>query len=1129
MSSATPTDDSTTTEPPAATSALYAHARLPCGAGYSDLPNICTEMTFDLRQLPRITSRVVRLQGHTLELWSPNSTQTPFLPGERRSDYVPITPLLFAERRYDGHTGKHDCLFVPQYGSSQTMHWPFIRRANMVPLDDDAYAAFAPLYEEWEVDPANRYRGRFNPAFVDRLSALRRELDERIATHGSALSSNSGTWATRPRYTNEVRAAALLGVRSWEDALDLGTAFQRGLREKEGWVTMMDVRTSRPNFTVEQLRGVAMPLADERYIGLWVNGAREGPVLNLMLAKIPCFIVHEYPSGTPARDEVHAETPSFPDLLGGTEVSALISNGPYQRIARNNPVMLDSITPGDDGRTSHTPSLFTNEMRSSSMWLESLEPHIPLYSEAELVANVASPRGRAALPSFSRSVALSTVATANPAPANRVTSLQEPPPPSWTANNWTAADFPPLTRAPSTAAPSRRSDPIQTTSSQSSAGAPSAAAPQAETGPLPVYWPSAPNAKQDKFRAEELERRVIDAARVPWVVPPPIHKAWGKKYQHYELDFLNDDPAWIYRGKGNKPGTSSMWVDRQLGRYLHFGRLAVEPGVLDEGRFCAPVPRHPFIIMDGEVARNQKPSRWMYPKEKLAPHEVGKRAAAPSPLRLPLLHDSGEREEGKGKGKARDSDVEEEDDSDDDVGMNLDVPLPPIEPTNIVTIQGLDDAISAIMFRQLAADLLFRAGASPLAILHGQGRMWLRLPDATQGRRGFGSVGQLATGLTVGYRRNEEFDEAVGYSRDLWEQGTLDDAEDRRTPSPPPAYEPESQEQYVVGVSLADSAPAVVELVGAGSSASAYAAPAPPDPLASLPEEDVLMEDEPSASPNTALTLPDTLPVSETVEEVSTTASASSTLEETTPGLSFGSVPLTEMENLTDPLSPNPAVRMPPPPRTSPANARPRRPLLERLSDARPSASNAAPPLAQRLAPRVGPPRSSAIAAPLVQRLAPRETPSLPSSDLPLLNRIGNPEGSRGAKRRHAPPLLQDNEEEEEQPSANKRKVRRGRRSGCKVKEQERLYAEKVKRLLDQGADVDMATEEDNGSANGGSTESAHTSPVATSSRITLDNPMIDVVVSQLDAIEEGEIEEVPAAGWGDDLDEHDDGMEPRY
>ncbi|KAJ7241303.1 hypothetical protein B0H12DRAFT_1074518 [Mycena haematopus] len=316
--------------------------------------------------------------------------------------------------------------------------------------------------------------------------------------------------------------------------------------------------------------------------------------------------------------------------------------------------------------------------------------------------------------------------------------------------------------------------------------------------------------KKDKFHAEEPERKVIDTTRVPWVVPPPIQKGWGKKYQHYELDFLNDDPAWIYRGKGNKPSTSTMWVDRQLGRYLHFGRLAVEPGMLDEGRFGAPVPRHPFIIMDGEVARNQKPSRWMYPREKPAPHEVGKRAVAPDPSRLPLLHGS---EEGEGKGKGK----QDEEETDDDVGMELDVPLPPIEPTNVVTIQGLDDSISAIMFRQLAADLLFRAGAMPLAILRGQGRMWLRLPDATQGRSAFGSVGHLATGLIVAYRRNEEFDEAVGYSRDLWEHGTLEEPE-RHTPSPPPVYQPESQEHYVIRLSLTDPAAAMVETGSTGSS-----------------------------------------------------------------------------------------------------------------------------------------------------------------------------------------------------------------------------------------------------------------------------------------------------------------------
>jgi hypothetical protein len=149
--------------------AQYGHQRLACTAGYFDVPNIRTEMTFELRQLPRISSRIVKLEGRTFELWSPNSIQKPFLPGERRADFLPRIPTILTERCYDSHTGKHDCLHFPQYLHSEVAHWPFMRRAMEVKKDDLAAAAFAPLMDHWVCDANDLRRGNFEGEFINRL------------------------------------------------------------------------------------------------------------------------------------------------------------------------------------------------------------------------------------------------------------------------------------------------------------------------------------------------------------------------------------------------------------------------------------------------------------------------------------------------------------------------------------------------------------------------------------------------------------------------------------------------------------------------------------------------------------------------------------------------------------------------------------------------------------------------------------------------------------------------------------------------------------------------------------------------------------------------------------------------
>ncbi|KAJ7226478.1 hypothetical protein B0H12DRAFT_1240610 [Mycena haematopus] len=299
--------------------------------------------------------------------------------------------------------------------------------------------------------------------------------------------------------------------------------------------------------------------------------------------------------------------------------------------------------------------------------------------------------------------------------------------------------------------------------------------------PPPPYVLPAPRAQEDKFAPPPLERRIINANRVPWIVPPQIMAPWQKTWSKWEADEVNNEGAFVFRGRRYRSESSCTWYDREHGRLLYLGHYTLPAGLLDVARFGAPAPPLPFFIMDGTRARPAPPSRWMYQNEKAPQWEVGKEMEVPNADRLPLVEGQ---DEGlaEGKGKAKAPGKEEEDQ--DAIGMDVDAEEPRQAPSNIITVQGLDANVSAPMFRQLAADHFYQSHSPPLAILRGQGLMWVRFEDVTCGRRAFGSLANVAPGVTVAFRRDKEFDDAVNYTHDVWTITATD--EDDAAPPPYP-------------------------------------------------------------------------------------------------------------------------------------------------------------------------------------------------------------------------------------------------------------------------------------------------------------------------------------------------------
>jgi hypothetical protein len=131
---------------------------------------------------------------------------------------------------------------------------------------------------------------------------------------------------------------------------------------------MIEARKDDVLMTVANLQEVTMPIANDNWLGLWVNGMTEAGVLLLMKQRVPCFIVHEFPLETPVLRSVVPRPPTFFSFVEGTDVVYLIRNNTYQLLAESQGC-LDSLFRAEDGRGEHVPTDPRNEEWSSSPWV----------------------------------------------------------------------------------------------------------------------------------------------------------------------------------------------------------------------------------------------------------------------------------------------------------------------------------------------------------------------------------------------------------------------------------------------------------------------------------------------------------------------------------------------------------------------------------------------------------------------------------------------------------------------------------------------------------------------------------------------------------------------------------------
>jgi hypothetical protein len=243
--------------------------------------------------LKYVTSRDVQSGTRRFELWSPNSSKSPVYPGTKPATFSLLPPL--PHRRTDGSGGRYDWTLIPQHLDANYLHHPFIL--------DPAHASanlpeFAYLTSVWEA--CGLSKGRLDHQFYDALvhraaylEKVRLDVIKSIPSdlcHLVNLVSDAPTPADIFQFKSDI---------TWDVCVERVTHIQRLIREKDGWLRMIDAFSFTKWNMGEPANGYNLPIAAarEHCLGAWINGGHKRILHWLLYIGIPCYIIHEYRDG----------------------------------------------------------------------------------------------------------------------------------------------------------------------------------------------------------------------------------------------------------------------------------------------------------------------------------------------------------------------------------------------------------------------------------------------------------------------------------------------------------------------------------------------------------------------------------------------------------------------------------------------------------------------------------------------------------------------------------------------------------------------------------------------------------------------------------------------------------------
>ncbi|KAJ7911723.1 hypothetical protein B0H13DRAFT_2328102 [Mycena leptocephala] len=319
-------------QPPFATSdtedtKVYSTTRLRSYHGYEAPPLVDDGFVWKMPNGGRYFGREVQRGEKRYEIWSLNSLQTPYYPGVRPRASKLLPGSTKDQRRADGQLGRFDPTISPQYFDARRP-WLAFLPSPRVRIDEEE-AAYTPVYSVWESEPDSGFRGRLDLFFLEKLAEANTKADRGVSDCARIRYVQRLLWDDCPQEPWASSVEALKSVRSFEDAVDLVRAAQRGILEKHAWMNMASTWIAHGGSLDKLKEGKIVP-ADDDLMGVWAHEITELDLYFFLTgAAVPCFLIHELTEGEPPGNLV------APDFTQWTAMAARLDIGwcPYNKLA----------------------------------------------------------------------------------------------------------------------------------------------------------------------------------------------------------------------------------------------------------------------------------------------------------------------------------------------------------------------------------------------------------------------------------------------------------------------------------------------------------------------------------------------------------------------------------------------------------------------------------------------------------------------------------------------------------------------------------------------------------------------------------------------------------------------------
>jgi hypothetical protein len=616
--------------------------------------------------LPKFTlrhCRDVKMRDKTWELWSPNSERVAFYPGIMDPQFPKRVVEDRSYHRFDGSLGRFDFTVVPQHFLSNRPWLPFVHRTPMGSGDE---IDFESVFDNWEPKRLFRGLGFVKEDYMTRLRQRCTELDSQADRRSSIKDFSHKLWENRPRNTSEI-IKSLKGELSFDDAVNHTARITRKLREMVAWIEFVDTLKKYQDYDVKALRGMKTEVqpADEKYMGVWLNGADEFRGLWLLLiGKVPCFIIHEYAQG---RDYPTSWIPDPIDrrrakyctsFYEGTDIEDLmkVENNKFEVLANETGALRGNPIGKSGTNTINHPNDVHLQQSSSWAQLEYIQSGPETRPEPPKQPYYAPPPPSQPRSYFQPKPKPNYHAPHHPMSDYHYHPLLTPPGQRYRTISTTRQSPDQHSHIPTGVSHSKSHHPRSTQSESRPASSnpplthpthknssPSSGSARPRYAPLSAQASSSRPSTKPSNEEEPLDEVIVDKERIAWIRPPPIAVASAGKWTHWHSDVREEDgvPRFIQHGKADVDA-SQTWFDRINRRILYLNDpLEYPPGLVsDIQSFGAPAPRWKYFQEKNRELVPVKSSHWIYKYRDPIKSEKGRQAPPPQLDQLALKTDA---------------------------------------------------------------------------------------------------------------------------------------------------------------------------------------------------------------------------------------------------------------------------------------------------------------------------------------------------------------------------------------------------------------------------------------------------------------------------------------------------------